>query len=159
MTRIKLVCVALGAVFGFLLAWARMSDPDVIRDMLLLKSSYLYLMMGSAVAVGFVGTRVVQRARGRALMTGEPLVRCVESPERRHVVGSVLFGLGWAIADACPGPIFAQLGQGMRWGVWTMVGVVTGVVIYARRTAPAEAPAPAHQAAGPAAALLVSAPE
>jgi uncharacterized protein len=55
------------------------------------------------------------------------LVR-VENPplQRRHVTGSVLFGLGWAITNACPGPIAAQLGQGLWWGSLTFVGFLLG---------------------------------
>jgi uncharacterized membrane protein YedE/YeeE len=44
----------------------------------------------------------------------------------------MLFGTGWAIADACPGPIATQLGQGIWWSVFTIAGLVTGIAIYLR---------------------------
>ena len=57
----------------------------------------------------------------------------VQRPERRHFVGSVIFGIGWAIADACPGPIATQLGQGVAWSLFTIVGLVLGIVLFLRR--------------------------
>ena len=53
-------------------------------------------------------------------------------PERRHLVGSVLFGIGWGLAGACPGPIATQLGQGIAWGIPTTIGLVVGIVLFGR---------------------------
>ena len=53
--------------------------------------------------------------------------------QRRHVAGSVLFGTGWALADACPGPIATQVGQGIAWSLFTIVGVVVGIWVFLRR--------------------------
>jgi uncharacterized membrane protein YedE/YeeE len=70
-------------------------------------------------------------------------------PARRHVVGSVVFGTGWAIADACPGPIAAQVGQGFPWSVFTLVGVGLGVWLALRRPfTRAVLPGPAWGTAG-----------
>ena len=57
-------------------------------------------------------------------------------------MGSVTFGVGWAVADACPGPIATQVGQGVLWSLFTITGVVVGMVLCLRRRAqPASAPA------------------
>ena len=122
----RLVATVFGAGFGFVLAWAQLTDPDRIRQMLLLQDAHYYLMMGTAFAVGAAGTLLLRSRHARTLLTGE-LVR-VENPplERRHVTGSVLFGLGWAVTNACPGPIAAQLGQGLWWGALTFVGFLVG---------------------------------
>ena len=47
----------------------------------------------------------------------------------------MLFGTGWAVADVCPGPIAAQLGQGVPWALATTGGVVFGIWLYLRRSA------------------------
>ena len=128
---IRLVAVLFGAGFGFVLAWAQLTDPERIRQMLLLEDAHYYLMMATAFAVGTLGTRLLRARRARALVTGEP-VRVDLSPlERRHVTGSVLFGLGWAITNACPGPIAAQLGQGLWWGFLTLAGFLVGARVQA----------------------------
>ena len=60
-----------------------------------------------------------------------------ETPRRNHVVGSILFGVGWAVADACPGPIATQVGQGVLWSLFTITGVVAGIVLAQRASASA----------------------
>ena len=114
----------LGAVFGFLISWGQFSDPDRIRDMLLLEDLYLYLMMASAIAVGFTGLRLLRRARARALITGDEISYETGRPEPRHYVGAATFGVGWAVASSCPAPIAAQLAQGVAWSLFTIAGIV-----------------------------------
>src|SRR4051794_22068293 len=128
-----------------------MSSPDVLRQALLLDNAYLYLFFGSAVATSTLGLWLLRRARARALLTGEPVAWAREAPRRNHVVGSVIFGVGWAVADACPGPIATQLGQGVAWSLFTMAGVAAGIWLALRREC-AQAPAPRRAAvAAPAA--------
>ena len=55
------------------------------------------------------------------------------SPGAPRFAGSVLFGTGWALADACPGPIATQLGQGIVWSLFTLAGVVVGIWVFLRR--------------------------
>ena len=136
-----------GVAFGFLLSWGQATSPDRIREMLLLEDPYLYLMLGSGVLVASAGVRLLRRARAHALLTGEPVAWATLRPERRHVVGSVLFGTGWAVSDACPGPIAAQLGQGFAWSLFTLAGIVIGIGLYLRRqerAQPAPVPSPAR---------------
>jgi hypothetical protein len=110
--RMRLAGLLVGLVFGVTLSWTGMSDPDVIRGALLFHEAYLYLFFASAVLVATVGVHLLRRSRARALLTGERVDWRPEAPQRRHVAGSVLFGSGWALADACPGPIATQVGQG-----------------------------------------------
>ena len=132
MARVRLVAAGFGAVFGFVLAWTQMTDPDVIRSMLLLEDAYLYLVMFSAIGTAFLGVRILRRLRLRAVVTGRPVAWTAARPERRHVEGSLVFGAGWAFSSSCPGPIAAQLGQGMAWSAATIAGVVIGIVVCGR---------------------------
>jgi uncharacterized protein len=134
----RLAAFVVGAVFGLTLSWSYMTSPDVLRDGLLFRDAYLMLFFASALATAFVGMRVLKVLQARALLTGEPVSWTTVRPERRHVAGSLLFGAGWAIADACPGPIAAQLGQGVAWSLATTAGLVVGVWLFLRRQ-----PAPA----------------
>jgi uncharacterized protein len=135
----RLAAAAIGVVFGFTLAWSGMSDPDVIRSGLLLESAYLFLFFAAALATAVIGMQLLRRLLNRALITREPIVVPTRQPERRHVVGSVIFGLGWSIAAACPGPIAAQLGDGVLWSIATAAGLLLGVklaLMRGRMTAP-----------------------
>jgi uncharacterized membrane protein YedE/YeeE len=62
-------------------------------------------------------------------------------------VGSAIFGLGWGVADACPGPIAAQVGQGIWWAVFTLAGVIIGVRLFLRRSESGETEPPSERVA------------
>jgi len=110
--RTKAVGLLAGVVFGWTLAWARLTDPRVIRDMLLLREAHVFLIMGSAVAIAAIGVRLLKAWSPLSLVTGERIDWNVERPHRRHVVGSVLFAFGWTVAGTCPGPVAAMIGEG-----------------------------------------------
>jgi uncharacterized membrane protein YedE/YeeE len=150
---LRAAALGLGAVSGFVFGWARLTDPDSFHTMLGLDSPRIYLLRGAAVAVAFVGARLV-RGR-RALLTGEPIGWSTSLPARNHIFGGVLFGIGWGISDACPGPAAAQLGGGRLLAIGLAVGIVAGVWVQPRlaqlpahlrrvRTTPAE-PIPAGE--------------
>ncbi|MET0558145.1 MAG: DUF6691 family protein [Solirubrobacterales bacterium] len=134
----RLCALAIGVVFGFVLCWSGMSDPDVIRGALLLEQSYLFLFFASAVAVASAGTALLRRYARRALLDDVPLAFSRQRPQRRHVVGSLVFGVGWGVADACPGPIATQIGQGIPWAAFTLAGVLIGVAVFLRTAATGE---------------------
>ena len=101
-------------------------SPDVIRSALLFEDSYLFLFFASAVGTASLGLWLLRRA-GRVAWTPQ-------RPERRHLTGALVFGLGWGVSNACPGPIATQLGQGIGWAVWTLAGVLLGVYLFLRRS-------------------------
>ena len=122
---LRISAVGLGIVTGFVAGWARLTDPGTFRRMLSLDSPRVYLLMGAAVAVAFVGSRLV-RGR-RALFTGERIDWRGVPPNQSHLIGSCLFGIGWGITDACPGPTAAQLGGGRVLALAVAAGIVAGV--------------------------------
>jgi hypothetical protein len=131
--KTRLAAFVVGGVFGLALSWSGMTRPDVLRDGLLFRDSYLMLFFLSALTTAFVGLRLLRAFEARSPLTHEKVAWATVRPERRHVVGSVLFGTGWAVADACPGPIAAQLGAGVPWSLATMAGLVLGVWLFLRR--------------------------
>lgn len=130
--RTKAAALAVGIVFGATLCWSGMSNPDVIRRALLLERAYLFLFFAAAVAVATVGTELLRRGHRRALFGDVPLTFSRQRPAPRHILGSLLFGVGWGVADACPGPIATQIGQAMPWAVCTLAGLVLGVALFLR---------------------------
>ena len=70
----RAVAVGFGAVFGFAISWGQFTDPDRLREMLLPQDPYLYVMMATAVAIGFVGARLLRGRQARALLpiAGQP---------------------------------------------------------------------------------------
>ena len=131
--RPRLAGLVIGLVFGVVLAWSGMTSPVIIRRALLFQSAYLFLFFASAVLVATVGVSWLRRRSARAVFIGRPVSWANQTPARRHIVGSLIFGVGWGISDACPGPIATQIGQGIVWAVPLMAGVVLGVHAYLRR--------------------------
>ena len=138
MTRTRIAGALIGIVFGVVLSWSGMTSPDIVREGLLFGDSYLFLFFAAAVSTAFVGLRLLKRKAPPALLTGETVQWDPVEPERRHVVGGVIFGIGWGISGACPGPIATQLGQGIAWGIPLAMGVVTGIVVFRRLQARAQ---------------------
>ena len=143
---------AIGVIFGIVLCWSGMSDPDVIRGALLLEQSYLFKFFAAAVATATLGQELLRRRGGRALLEPARIDWRRERPQRRHIVGSLVFGIGWGVADACPGPIATQVGQGIAWALFTLTGVVAGVYLFLERgkvgeTEPATEPTAARHPA------------
>jgi uncharacterized protein len=145
--RARAAGAAIGVVFGIMLCWSGMSSPVVIREALLFQQSYLYLFMFSAIATASVGLWLLRLRERRAWLVDSAVTSTRESPARRHIAGSIMFGVGWGVADACPGPIATQVGQGIGWALFTLVGAFAGVYLYLRHSR-AETE-PATEAASP----------
>jgi len=141
--KTNIVGLFVGSVAGLVLAWSGLSDPVVVRNMLLLREAHVFLLMGSAVFVAALGVRLLKAARSRAIVTSEPIGWTSEKPERRHIVGSVLFAVGWSVAATCPGPTAVMIGQGRLAGMLVGLGIVVGVLlqaVFARRRASSVVP-------------------
>ena len=121
-----------GVLFGFVLGWAQLTNYDVIHKMLLWQEPDVFLLMGSAMATGFVGLRLLRRLGVRTVVGGQPVSWRVERPSWKHVGGSIAFGVGWSLACTCPGPALAQLGRGQLSGLFVSLGLLGGVEVGGR---------------------------
>src|SRR5579875_607453 len=119
----RLAGLSVGVVFGVVLAWSGMTSPVIIRQALLFQRAYLFLFFASAVLVATIGVMLLRRRGARARLVPVPISWTLEPPSRRHILGSMIFGLGWGVSDACPGPIATQIGQGIGWAAFTLIGV------------------------------------
>ena len=117
--------LAVGAVFGFLLTASGLGDYSTIHDGLLLRNPYIFLMMGSAMAVAFAGLAVLRRV-GRTRFAGR-LALPHHRIERRHVYGGAVFGLGFGVGATCPGMTVAMTTTGGLYGLVVLVGLLGGL--------------------------------
>ncbi len=112
--KANLATLGFGALFGFVLGWARLHEPATIYRMLRLMEPDVFLIMGSAIATATFGARLLRRTHARTWIGAQPVSWTTAAPTRRHVVGSILFGLGWSVACVCPGPAAVVARYGAR---------------------------------------------
>jgi uncharacterized membrane protein YedE/YeeE len=112
--------VVLGAAFGFVLSGVGFTEYDELHKMLTFADLRMFLTFCGAVALSSVGYFALRNAR--------PLPKGVL--HKGTVPGGILFGIGWAVAGACPGVALAQLGQGKLWVLAAIAGIVVGTLGY-----------------------------
>lgn len=107
------VYLLVGLVFGLILVKSEAASWYRIQEMFRFQSFHMYGVIGSAVATGFISTRLL-RALRKETFGGEAIsVTPKAMTWKRYVFGGLLFGTGWGLAGVCPGPIFALLGAGV----------------------------------------------
>lgn len=107
--RPRLAGLTIGLLFGIVLAWSGMTSPVVIRQALLFQRAYLFLFFAAATLVASAGLWVLRRMRPWALLADARVEWATERPARRHVVGALVFGLGWG------SPTHAPVRSSRRW--------------------------------------------
>lgn len=120
-----------GTVFGFVFLKAEIISWFRIQEMFRLHSFHMYGVIGTAVLVGMLSVQVLKRAKLRA-RTGERIQLAPKSFGWGQVYGGLLFGFGWAITGACPGPLFAQIGAGYSVVLVTLLSAIGGTWLYGR---------------------------
>jgi hypothetical protein len=98
--------------------------------------------MMSAMLTAAIGARLLRALHVRSVLDATPIAWTTQPPQRKHVAGSVLFGIGWSLAGTCPGPVAAQLGRGQFAALFTIGGLLTGVFVHDRLRVRREAQMP-----------------
>lgn len=128
--RSKILTLLVGIYFGIVLVKTQVLSWFQIHDMFLFKSAYMYLVIMSAIGVGLVSVLIIRRLNPRS-MCGNDIVISKKPFHKGVVYGGTLFGVGWAITGACPGPIYAQIGAGTLLTIVTFLGAMSGMYLYA----------------------------
>ena len=125
------IYLLLGAVFGIVLTKSEVISWFRIQEMFRFQSFHMYGIIGSAVLTAGLSLQLIKRQRWHAL-NGDLVVvpPKVLGTGTRYWLGGTLFGLGWAIVGACPGPMFALLGGGLTVMSVTLVSALAGTWAY-----------------------------
>ena len=89
----------------------------------------MYGVIGTAVTVGIISVQLIKRLNIKTIH-GETITFHDKTFNRGQIFGGLIFGLGWAITGACPGPIYAQIGSGATAALVTFVSAIAGTWIY-----------------------------
>lgn len=95
------------------------------------EETHMYLVIGSAVAVGIVSIQLIKMIGSRTI-TGDTIEFNDKPYQKGILIGGAIFGMGWAITGACPGPIYAQIGSGEYRALISLLGALLGAYLYAR---------------------------
>jgi uncharacterized membrane protein YedE/YeeE len=120
-----------GIAFGFILVKAEIISWFRIQEMFRLQSFHMYGVIGSAVVVGLISNQVIKRL-GIKTLYGEHITLRSKRFNKGQVIGGLLFGFGWALTGACPGPLFAQIGAGFSVVIITLLSAIAGTWVYGR---------------------------
>jgi uncharacterized membrane protein YedE/YeeE len=120
-----------GILFGIILVKSEVVSWFRIQEMFRLQSFHMYGVIGSAVVVGVISVWFIKKFRIKTIY-GEPIILRPKKFNKGQVFGGLLFGLGWAITGACPGPLFAQIGAGFTVVIITLSGAIAGTWVYGR---------------------------
>ncbi|MBW8687814.1 DUF6691 family protein [Chitinophaga rhizophila] len=127
----QLQYLAAGMFFGILLVKSEVLSWYRIQEMFRLQSFHMYGVIGSAVLTGIISVAIIKKA-GIKTFYGEPITFQPKTFNKGQIFGGLLFGFGWAITGACPGPLFAQLGAGFSVVIVTLFSAILGTWTYGR---------------------------
>ncbi|MDR6567878.1 DUF6691 family protein [Chitinophaga ginsengisegetis] len=118
-----------GTFFGIVLVKAQVISWFRIQEMFQLTSFHMYGVIGTAVITGIISLQLIKRFKIKTIQ-GEPISVAPKTFNKGQIFGGLLFGVGWAITGACPGPLFAQIGAGFTVVGVTLLSAIAGTWIY-----------------------------
>ena len=121
----------LGLLFGLILVKAEVLSWFRIQEMFAFQSFHMYGIIGSAVGVGALSVFLIRRMKVKSLEGNVITLRDKAPRYTSAYLGGTLFGLGWAMTGACPGPMYALVGSGTTVMLLAVLAGVLGVYVYA----------------------------
>ena len=121
--------LVLGTLFGIILTKSEVISWFRIQEMFRFQAFHMYGVIGSAIVVGMISIQLIKRNRLKS-MDGKPILIADKKFNHGIWIGGVIFGLGWALTGACPGPLFAQLGSGVGSAAVLILAALAGTWTY-----------------------------
>ncbi|MGE9314857.1 DUF6691 family protein [Niabella sp. CJ426] len=118
-----------GIVFGIVFVKAEIVSWFRIQEMFRLQSFHMYGVIGSAVVVGIISVWIIKKL-GLKAIDGTPVTFQSKKFNKGQIFGGLMFGLGWAMTGACPGPLFAQIGSGFTVVAVVLLSAIAGTWVY-----------------------------
>ena len=118
-----------GILFGIILVKSEVISWFRIQEMFRLQSFHMYGVIGSAIMVGIISVFIIKKFKIRSI-DGEAILLDPKKFNKGQIYGGLLFGFGWALTGACPGPLFAQIGTGATVIIVTLFSAIAGTWVY-----------------------------
>ncbi|NRF37181.1 DUF6691 family protein [Pedobacter foliorum] len=114
-----------GILFGIVMAKSEAISWYRIQEMFRFQSFHMYGIIGTAVVIGLITVYLIKKIKLKDIQGGQIIFHDKDKSWKRYLIGGLIFGLGWALTGACPGPMFVNIG----YGYWSMGIVVLGALI------------------------------
>lgn len=128
MKSIKFLVV--GMLFGVIMMKAEVISWYRIYEMFHFQSFHMYGIIGSAIFLGIIGITIIKKRNLKDLYGDTIKIVPKAKSLKRYLFGGIIFGLGWALTGACPGPMFVLLGTGTPVILVAIAGAILGTFLY-----------------------------
>lgn len=118
-----------GILFGIIFVKSEVISWYRIQEMFRFQSFHMYGIIGSAVITGVISVFLIKKFNIRTIY-GEPIKIAPKTFNKGQIYGGLIFGFGWAMTGACPGPLFAQIGTGATVIAITLLSAIAGTWVY-----------------------------
>ncbi|WP_339661682.1 DUF6691 family protein [Croceibacter atlanticus] len=125
-----LTYLVVGIFFGIIMFKSEAASWFRIYEMFQFGSFHMYGIIGSALVLGVIGVQVIKRKKIKPLDGSEMSLKPKNKSVARYLIGGIIFGLGWALAGACPGPMYVLAGAGYISIIIVIFGAVVGTFLY-----------------------------
>ncbi|MEM7312216.1 MAG: DUF6691 family protein [Planctomycetota bacterium] len=125
-----LFVLILGSMLGVIFVKSEVKRWERVHDMFLFREPHMYLIIGIGVLVAMVSMYLI-KSLGIKSIDGNEIKYKPKPFHAGVIIGGMIFGAGWAITGACPGPIYAQIGAGEWRACVTLAGALVGMYCYA----------------------------
>jgi uncharacterized membrane protein YedE/YeeE len=121
--------MVVGMLFGIVFIKSEVISWFRIQEMFRFQSFHMYGIIGTAIFTAMISVFLIKKFNVKTIY-GEPIRLASKKFNKGQIYGGLIFGLGWALAGACPGPLFAQIGTGVTVVVITLLSAVAGTWVY-----------------------------
>ena len=120
----------LGVVFGIVMAKSEAISWFRIQEMFRFQAFHMYGIIGTAVTLGVIGVALIRKFKIRDFHGNPILFHPKEKSVVRYLAGGTIFGLGWALSGACPGPMVVNIGYGFFAMAIVFLFAIVGTFLY-----------------------------
>lgn len=120
----------IGVFFGIVLSKSEAISWYRIYEMFKFQSFHMYGIIGSAIVLGIITIQLIKRTKLKSIDNNQIVFNSKKRGKYRNIFGGIIFGLGWALAGSCPGPMYVLIGQGLISILVVLFGALLGTFIY-----------------------------
>lgn len=125
-----IIYLLIGIVFGITMFKSEAASWYRIYEMFRFDAFHMYGIIGTALILGIIGTQLIKRFNIKSFYGEKIIFPPKQKSFARYAFGGILFGFGWALAGACPGPMFTLIGAGFSPIIITIVASLLGTFVY-----------------------------